>query len=441
MAFSANSQNCPPIYLNGGEIGTYNGNNNCIDSATIAYVTKRVNENLDALGSKTNTYSNKDQDDLLDWPLKLAPGQQANIYYVIGTNFDIKINNPLAEDYECNSRTYNSHNGTDIGLWPFGWNKMDAGAVEIIASADGILVDKNDGDYDRNCGASSTTGNYVILLHSNGSKTYYWHMKNSSVTNKPIGSNFIRGEYLGKVGSSGNSSGPHLHFAVQLSNGTFVDPAFGNCNPIQSLWLNQKPYIDSKIHEVATHKHNNGPVFPPCPENEQTNISTTFDDGELVDFSSYFSDQQNNQSVLHKIIKPDNSIHIQWTQNFTDNYSVSYWVSSWYLPNSAPIGIWRYEASFQGITASTNFSVGISKLSDDPLSINAAFYVTPNPTSNYLNIFNLETKVPLKIFNVLGQNVTSEVNFISDAELDVSNLLLGTYVISNGCKNAIWIKI
>ena len=57
------------------------------------------------------------------------------------------------------------------------------------------------------------------------------------------GQTVATGEILGEVGSSGNSTMPHLHFEVQESGST-LDPFAGPCGPANTMWASQLPYQD-----------------------------------------------------------------------------------------------------------------------------------------------------------------------------------------------------
>ena len=94
------------------------------------------------------------------------------------------------------------HQGYDIGA--------SSGAA-IVAAADGIVTIT---------GYSSVLGNYVILSHGGGLFTIYEHCSSVLVSK---GQSVSRGSTIAKVGSTGISTGPHLHFGVQL-NGKYVDP-------------------------------------------------------------------------------------------------------------------------------------------------------------------------------------------------------------------------
>jgi murein DD-endopeptidase MepM/ murein hydrolase activator NlpD len=82
---------------------------------------------------------------------------------------------------------------------------------EVVAPADGIVADVEH---------RSDMGNTVTLDHGNGITTAYAHLLRSQV---PKGKTVRRGEVIGYVGSTGRSTGPHLHYSVHL-NGVPVNP-------------------------------------------------------------------------------------------------------------------------------------------------------------------------------------------------------------------------
>lgn len=66
-------------------------------------------------------------------------------------------------------------------------------------------------------------GNTVEINHGNGIITKYHHMQDGSLEGLSVGQEVKAGQQIGKVGSTGNSNGPHLDFQVQ-KDGDFVDP-------------------------------------------------------------------------------------------------------------------------------------------------------------------------------------------------------------------------
>ena len=95
------------------------------------------------------------------------------------------------------------HKGIDIGC---------ASGASIVAAADGVVSFT---------GYFGGGGNTVIIDHGNGLSTLYMHL---SVFAVGQGANVKAGNVIGYAGSTGISTGPHLHFAVRV-NGSYVDPA------------------------------------------------------------------------------------------------------------------------------------------------------------------------------------------------------------------------
>ncbi len=69
-------------------------------------------------------------------------------------------------------------------------------------------------------GSSDVWGNYVLMEHSEGLRTYYCHLSEIYVNDGAV---IRQGETIGTVGSTGWSTGPHLHFEVRI-NGVRVNP-------------------------------------------------------------------------------------------------------------------------------------------------------------------------------------------------------------------------
>lgn len=132
-------------------------------------------------------------------------------------------------DWKCQAETYDGHKGTDYGA---------ARYTAIYAAAVGTLAAKQDGWGDGSLGTDPSHANFVIVNHASGMRTLYWHMQAWTVTTKSIGSGIACGEQIGKVGNSGMTSGPHLHFETQL-NGVPDDPYAGSCGGPASWWVNQ----------------------------------------------------------------------------------------------------------------------------------------------------------------------------------------------------------
>ncbi len=296
-------------------------------------------------------------DTLLAWPLRAAPGLTDDGYHGVYNFVDLD-NSPDVLDFTCGDRTYNGHQGTDYLTWPFTWNKMDNDEVEVIAAAPGTIVLKMDGDFDRSCSFNNNEWNTVWVQHADERVVYYGHLKNGSLTMKDVGETVVAGEYLGIVGSSGNSTGPHLHLEIiTLPLFAWEDPYAGPCNIPTSLWIDQPPYYDSAINKVATHSA--PPVFPACPNPETPNLQDVFDPGEVAYFAAYYRDQRSGQQSQYTIYRPNGSVFQTWTHSSPSSHSpMSYWYWVYTLPGGAPTGTWRFEVVYEGQTYEHLFAVG-----------------------------------------------------------------------------------
>ena len=67
---------------------------------------------------------------------------------------------------------------------------------------------------------NSARGNYIVINHGNGMQTWYQHLSSMSVS---VGQTVARGQVIGNVGTTGISTGPHLHFEVHVG-GVPVNP-------------------------------------------------------------------------------------------------------------------------------------------------------------------------------------------------------------------------
>jgi hypothetical protein len=142
-------------------------------------------------------------------------------------------------------RCYGNHRGSDFILHG-GFKAMDREDGRVVAAADGVVTAVDDGHYDR-CSASIWTldvschghekkPNMVAIRHDNGYSTLYYHFKKNTIAVKP-GERVKCGQFLGFVGSSGESSLPHLHFEVHDPEGYTVDPF--SPDPADSMWIEQ----------------------------------------------------------------------------------------------------------------------------------------------------------------------------------------------------------
>ncbi len=97
----------------------------------------------------------------------------------------------------------NIHNGTDIAIFE---------GTPVHAMTDGVVVLAADDFY--------YSGNYIILDHGQGLSSFYLHLSKKDVK---AGDVVKKGQKIGEVGTTGRSTGPHLHWGVQWYSNK-VDP-------------------------------------------------------------------------------------------------------------------------------------------------------------------------------------------------------------------------
>lgn len=176
----------------------------------------------------------------LDWPIECEFGKNCVVQ-----NYVDEDSTASARDFTCGPLTYDQHKGTDIRL--LNEAAMRKG-VNVLAAADGVVRGVRDGMNDVNVNVigkdaikNRECGNGVVLDHAAGYDTQYCHMMKGSIV-VTQGQKVKAGDVLGKVGMSGATEFPHLHFQVSRL-GKILDPYTGasagsNCgqSDANSLW-------------------------------------------------------------------------------------------------------------------------------------------------------------------------------------------------------------
>ena len=147
---------------------------------------ERKKQEQQAQASQNITRTDETDIDNMIWPF---PGD-GNVYSYFGGRIS-----PISGKWE-------SHSGWDIG---------GAYGANIVAVLAGKVTKAT---------WSSANGNYVVIDHGNGVQTYYLHASKLLVS---AGDYVQQGQVIMKCGSTGWSTGPHLHFTTRI-NGVAVDP-------------------------------------------------------------------------------------------------------------------------------------------------------------------------------------------------------------------------
>lgn len=115
----------------------------------------------------------------------------------------IPVNGKITSEYSYRihpiSGQYLFHSGLDIGA--------DEGE-DILSALDGTVTDVDTEE-------TTSYGKYIVVSHSNNTSTLYGHC--SKIIAKK-GDKVKKGQVIAKVGSTGNSTGPHLHFEVRVNS-------------------------------------------------------------------------------------------------------------------------------------------------------------------------------------------------------------------------------
>lgn len=414
--------------------------NPCISLAEYDEIASQIKENIIRLKLDMNNSVLRTRPSFI-WPIRAIDSWNDKSFYCVSANVDQNATTGQIKDWNCGTNTYDGHHGTDISIWPFNFYKLDHDIVEVIAAAPGTIVAKHDGEFDKNCNASNPNANYLVIMHSDKSVAVYFHMKKNSITTKDVGATVVAGEKIGIVGSSGNSSGPHLHFEVKtdFSNSTsYIDPFYGSCNNLTnaSWWVNQKPYKETAVIRASV--HTTDIVFPTCPGTEILNESNVYTipfqgDGLSPGYAKFYMflrDEVKDLVADLKILNPDKSVFTSWSytslsdsKNKTMGYSKK-------LPTIN--GKYTFMVSYNGTESSYDFTINNSSTAglNYPTSSNQ-FLIYPNPSNGSFTVHNEEIEPNrLRITDLKGVQLHDyEINK-SDTEIH-TNLSPGIYFLQD----------
>jgi murein DD-endopeptidase MepM/ murein hydrolase activator NlpD len=136
-----------------------------------------------------------------DLAAKIRAAQaHSSVQHVSGAGFIWPVNAPITSPFGW--RWGRMHEGIDLGA---------AYGSPIAAAASGVVI---------YAGWEGGYGNLTVIDHGGGLATAYGHQSRIAVS---VGQSVAQGEIIGYVGSTGHSTGPHLHFEVRV-NGQAVDP-------------------------------------------------------------------------------------------------------------------------------------------------------------------------------------------------------------------------
>lgn len=176
----------------------YDGDGLSLDLQIIEEYKDNIQETVDTVEVATINFENKVEE------LKKIEEEKNAIAKVNGINLSaLPVKGIITSRYgESSSRRRSTHTGLDIA---------SKKGTAIKATASGTVI---------YAGTNGSYGKLVKINHGNNVQTWYGHC---NTINTKVGAKVEAGEKIATVGSTGNSTGPHLHFEIRINNRT-VNP-------------------------------------------------------------------------------------------------------------------------------------------------------------------------------------------------------------------------
>ncbi|WP_010677410.1 peptidoglycan DD-metalloendopeptidase family protein [Bacillus timonensis] len=191
---------------------------------TIKFETK-VNENSNMYkGDRKVTQEGQEGEKTVHYEYKMVNGVTAETKKVN----EVVVKEPVTEVIEKGTKVVPSRGSGQLA-WPtvggyisshvgYRWGRLHKGLD--IARPSNYAIKAADNGTVVEAGYSGSFGNKVVINHNNGMKTIYAHMSSIQVK---VGQTVTKGQQIGVMGSTGNSTGTHLHFELYI-NGALKNP-------------------------------------------------------------------------------------------------------------------------------------------------------------------------------------------------------------------------
>ena len=165
--------------------------------------------------AKKNGWSSYGDTDYVEHVLRYYP--YGNYSYDVIFNGSGKLGLPIAGMTQGNITSHFGPRSSPGGIGSTNHQGLDIGfptGTKVLACESGAVT---------SAGWNGGLGKCISIRHSNSLETVYGHLSKINVSK---GQKVVRGQVIGEVGNTGNSTGPHLHLGVRL-NGSYVNPEKG----------------------------------------------------------------------------------------------------------------------------------------------------------------------------------------------------------------------
>lgn len=282
-------------------------------------------------------------------------------FYSVSAYYDHNHNANAYHDLNCASLSYDSHRGTDFFAFPFYWYQYENEMLDVIAAEQGEVIEII--EEAENCLATDNYGVYVVIRHGSYISLYA-HLKEGTLNpDLREGYEIDKGEYIAKVGFSGNSaSGPHLHFQVNTGVNLTIDPYLTTCQSSsrsQDLMEREqeKEYRFSELLSLTTHEKE--PLWAnSCDDSYMENpfFGDNYQIGDTLIIIAAVRDFSANQQLSVSLTDSEGIIKQQWRLDMEDitgmnpsprHVSAAYSKLYYLIQDDDPVGDWSIGAAIR----------------------------------------------------------------------------------------------